>query len=155
GGGKPESQLLTRDYGKEWDIVKYLSIKLRPGSHPYSSMTEAAINAAKEANVPASQVTKIFVDRRNLLGAPAPPNDLVEAFHSLEYYLASAVADKDFNWIHASPAKFRDPAITRLMSLVEYGPPPQLVTYRWGWGGTVTIVTTSGARFTSTVDAPW
>jgi 2-methylcitrate dehydratase PrpD len=155
GGGKPESQLLTRDYGKEWDIVKYLSIKLRPGSHPYSSMTEAAINAAKEANVPASQVTKIFVDRRNLLGAPAPPNDLVEAFHSLEYYLASAVADKDFNWVHASAAKFRDPAITRLMSLVEYGPPPQPVKYQWGWGGTVTVVTSSGARFTSTVDAPW
>jgi 2-methylcitrate dehydratase PrpD len=155
GGGKPESQLLTREYGKEWDIVKYLSIKLRPGSHPYSSMVEAAINAAREANVPAGQVARIFVDRRNLLGAPDPPKDLVEAFHSLEYYLACAAADKDFNWIHASAAKFHDPAITRLMRLVEYGPAPEPVKYRWGWGGTVTIVTTSGARFTSTVDAPW
>ena len=69
GGGKPEA-LLTRDYGKDWDIAKYLSIKLRPGSHPYSSMVEASINAAREANVPASQIAKILVDRRNLLGAP-------------------------------------------------------------------------------------
>ena len=155
GGGQPESQLLTRDYGKDWDIAKYLSIKLRPGSHPYSSMVEASINAAREANVPASQIAKILVDRRNLLGAPNPPKDLVDAFHSLEYYLACAAADKDFNWVHASAAKFQDPAITRLMKLVEFAPPPKPVTYQWGWGGTVTIVTTSGARFTSTVDAPW
>jgi 2-methylcitrate dehydratase PrpD len=155
GGGKPESQLLVRDYGKDWDIAKYLSIKLRPGSHPYSSMVEAAINAAREANVPAGQIAKILVDRRNLLGAPNPPKDLVDAFHSLEYYLACAAADKDFNWVHASAAKFQDPAITRLMKLVEFAPPPQPVKYQWGWGGTVTIVTTSGARFTSTVDAPW
>jgi len=155
GGGMPDSQLLTRDYGKDWDIAKYLSIKLRPGSHPYSSMVEASINAAREANVPASEIARIIVDRRNLLGAPNPPKDLVEAFHSLEYYLAAAAADRDFNWSHTSPEKFRDPAITRLMGLVEFGPPPQPVKYRWGWGGTVTIVTTSGARFTSTVDAPW
>jgi 2-methylcitrate dehydratase PrpD len=155
GGGKPESELLIRDYGKDWDIAKYLSIKLRPGSHPYSSMVEASINASREANVPASQIAKIFVDRRNLLGEPNPPRDLVEAFHSLEYYLAAAAADKDFNWSHASSAKFQDPAITRLMRLVEYAPAPQPVKYQWGWGGTVTIVTTAGARFTSTVDAPW
>jgi 2-methylcitrate dehydratase PrpD len=155
GGGKPESELLTRDYGKDWDIVKYLAIKLRPGSHPYSSMVEASINASREANVSASQIVKILVDRRNLLGEPNPPKDLVEAFHSLEYYLAAAAADKDFNWSHASPAKFQDPAITRLMRLVEYAPAPQPVKYQWGWGGTVTIVTTTGSRFTSTVDAPW
>jgi 2-methylcitrate dehydratase PrpD len=37
---------------------------------------------------------------------------------------------------------------------VEVDPAPPSVTYKWSWGGTVTIVTTSGARFTSTVDAP-
>ena len=155
GGGKPDSELLTRDYGKDWDIVKYLAIKLRPGSHPYSSIVEASINASRQANVPAAQIAKILVDRRNLLGEPNPPRDLVEAFHSLEYYLAAAAADKDFNWSHAAAAKFKDPAITRLMRLVDYAPAPQPVKYQWGWGGTVTIVTTSGARFTSTVDAPW
>ena len=31
---------------------------------------------------------------------------------------------------------------------------PPVVTYKWSWGGSVTVVTTSGQRFTSTVDAP-
>jgi 2-methylcitrate dehydratase PrpD len=38
--------------------------------------------------------------------------------------------------------------------LVEPDPAPPAVHYDWNWGGTVTIVTKSGARFTSTVDAP-
>ena len=40
------------------------------------------------------------------------------------------------------------------MPLVDVDPSPSAVRYNWGWGGTVTIVTKSGARFTSTVDAP-
>ena len=40
------------------------------------------------------------------------------------------------------------------MDLVESDPSPPAVRYNWSWGGTVTIVTTSGARFTNTVDAP-
>ena len=69
-------------------------------------------------------------------------------------YVAAAVADKDFTWAHATPAKYSDPRIARLMDLVEVDPAPPAVTYKWSWGGTVTIVTTAGARFTSTVDAP-
>jgi 2-methylcitrate dehydratase PrpD len=63
-------------------------------------------------------------------------------------------ADKSFTWVHATEAKFSNPAVTRLMDLVEADPAPPPVKYAWAWGGTVTIVTTSGARFTSTVDAP-
>jgi 2-methylcitrate dehydratase PrpD len=40
------------------------------------------------------------------------------------------------------------------MGLVEPDPAPPTVHYDWSWGSTVTIVTNSGARFTSTVDAP-
>ena len=40
------------------------------------------------------------------------------------------------------------------MQLVDVDPSPSSIRYTWGWGGTVTIVTRSGARFTSTVDAP-
>jgi len=40
------------------------------------------------------------------------------------------------------------------MGLVELDPTPPPVTYKWSWGGSVTLVTTSGQRFTSTVDAP-
>jgi 2-methylcitrate dehydratase PrpD len=42
----------------------------------------------------------------------------------------------------------------QLIGLVESDPAPPAVDYQWSWGGTVTIVTKSGARYTSTVDAP-
>ena len=82
------------------------------------------------------------------------PKDLVEAIHSLPYFVASAVADKNFTWVHATEAKIFNPVVTRLMDLVAVDPAPPAVTYTWSWGGSVTIETTSGARFTSTVDAP-
>ena len=44
--------------------------------------------------------------------------------------------------------------MARLIGLVETDPSPNPVHYDWNWGATVTIVTKSGARFTSTVDAP-
>ena len=91
---------------------------------------------------------------RTAVGGSRRPKDLVEAIHSLPYFVASAVADQDFTWVHATDAKIFDPAVTRLMDLVDVDPAPPSVQYKWSWGGTVTIVTTSGARFTSTVDAP-
>jgi 2-methylcitrate dehydratase PrpD len=79
---------------------------------------------------------------------------MIEAIHSLSYYLASAVADKDFTWAHADPKMIERPIIARLIGLVQQDPAPPAVHYNWPWGATVTIVTKSGARYTSTVDAP-
>jgi 2-methylcitrate dehydratase PrpD len=156
GGGKDAVPRLTADLGKNWNIVDYLAIKLWPGAHPFSGTVEAAMNAAREANVPPENVAKILVagQNRTSVGGSRRPKDLVEAIHSLPYYVASAVADKDFTWVHATEAKFSSPVVTHLMDLVEVDPAPPAVKYRWSWGGTVTIVTSSGARFTSTVDAP-
>jgi 2-methylcitrate dehydratase PrpD len=152
GGGNTAA--LTREL-KEWDIVKYLAVKLVPGAHPFSSMVEAAVNAARNGNVRPEDVTKILVSSQSrTVSGSRNPKDLVEAIHSLPYFLASAVADQDFAWVHATPAKIHSPVVARLMALVEADPSPSSVHYDWGWGGTVTIVTTSGARFTSTVDAP-
>jgi 2-methylcitrate dehydratase PrpD len=156
GGGAKAVERLTADLGKEWDIVDFLAIKLWPGAHPFSGTVEAAMNAARQANVAPEAVAKILVagqNRTSIQGSRRPAN-LADAIHSLSYYVASAVADKDFTWAHASEAKFHDPRITRLMDLVDVDPAPPPVKYTWSWGGTVTIVTTSGTRFTSTVDAP-
>ena len=154
GGDRGGTESLTHDI-KEWDIVKYLAIKLVPGAHPFSSLVEAAVNAARKMNVPSEEVAKILVSGQNrTVAGSRNPKDLVEAIHSLPYFLASAVADKDFSWIHATPAKIHSPIVARLMLLVDADPSPSSVRYDWGWGGTVTIVTKSGARFTSTVDAP-
>ena len=156
GGGRDAVRLLSADLGQRWDIVEFLAIKLWPGAHPFSGTLEAAVNAARQANVPADGVAKILIagPDRTTVGGSRRPRDLVEAIHSLPYFVASAVADKEFTWIHATEGKIFDPVVARLMGVVDLDPAPPAITYKWGWGGSVTVVTTSGQRFTSTVDAP-
>lgn len=156
GGGSDAVRQLSSDLGKRWDIVEFLAIKLWPGAHPFSGTLEAAVNAARQANVPADGVAKILIagPNRTNIGGSRRPRDLVEAIHSLPYFVASAVADKEFTWIHATEGKIFDPVVARLMNVVELDPAPPQVTYKWSWGGSVTVATASGQRFTSTVDAP-
>lgn len=156
GGSDVDPTSLTRDLGTEWDIVTHLAIKLVPGAHAFHPAVEAAVNAAREANVSADEVASILVSgpRHGTVTGGVPPSDLIEAIHSLPYFLASAVADQDFSWSHATPDKIASPAMRGLIGLVQSDPAPPVTDYAWSWGGTVTIVTRSGARYTSTVDAP-
>ncbi len=155
-GGKADAEGLTREFGKDWDIVTHMAIKLVPGAHAFHPSVEAAVNASRQSGVPPEEVAKILVAGPQIrtIGRGQPPKDLIEAIHSLHYFLASAVADKDFSWVHATPEKIHNQAVARLIGLVEADPAPPSVHYDWSWGATVTIVTRSGARFTSTVDAP-
>ena len=156
GGGAAAAARLTADLGKSWNIMDYLAIKLWPGAHPLSGMLEAAVTAAREGNVAPNDVAQILVagqSVRTMFGSKRP-KDHVEAIHSLPYFVASAIADRNFTWVHATAAKIFDPAVQRLMALVEPDPSPPPVKTRWIWAGTVTIVTTSGMRITRTVDAP-
>jgi 2-methylcitrate dehydratase PrpD len=152
----PES--VVADLGKDWDICTDLMIKLRPGAHPLSAAVEAAINAARQGNVDPATVVSIVASgpRLRAMIGHKHPKDLVGAIHSLAYYLASAVADKDFNWSHATPEKIADPVIDRLQDLVEVDPSPPggLSQYTWGWGATVTITMRNGTKYSSTVNAP-
>jgi 2-methylcitrate dehydratase PrpD len=153
-GVEPES--LARDLGAEWDIVTHLAIKLVPGAHAFHPAVEAAVDAARRANVPPERVARILVSgpRHRSLPVERPPADLVEAIHSLPYFLASAVADRDFSWAHATPEKIASAPMAALIGRVAVDPAPPDVRYVWSWGATVIIETTSGERFTSTVDAP-
>ena len=156
GGDESNASRLTDGLGAEWDIVTHMAIKLVPGAHAFHPAVEAAVNAARQAAVPPDRVAQILVSgpAHGAVTGEAPPRDLIEAIHSLPYFLASAVADRDFSWVHATPAKIASPAMARLIGLVAADPAPPVVDYAWSWGGTVTIVTTSGERYTSTVDAP-
>jgi 2-methylcitrate dehydratase PrpD len=156
GGDDSDASRLVRDLGAEWDIVTHLAIKLVPGAHAFHPAVEAAVNAAREADVAPDRIASILVSGPQLgsVGGEAPPADLIEAIHSLPYFLASAVADRDFSWVHATPDKIASPAMAQLIGRVRSDPAPPAVDYAWSWGGTVTIVTTSGQRYTSTVDAP-
>ena len=133
-----------------------MAVKLVPGAHAFHPAVEVAINAARQSGVAPAEVAKILVSGPQIrnIGRGEPPKDLIEAIHSLHYFLASAVADKDFSWVHATQEKIHNPEAVRLIGLIESDPLPPAVHYDWSWGGTVTIVTKSGARYTSTVDAP-
>ncbi len=154
-GGKGDSESLTRDLGEQWDIVTHLAIKLVPGAHAFHPSVEAAVNAARQSNAAPEDVARILVSGSQIRAVTGGrPKDFVEAIHSLPYFIASAVADKDFSWIHATAEKIHSPMVGRLIDLIEVDPSPPPARYQWNWGGAVTIVTKSGARFTSSVDAP-
>ncbi|MGD0135440.1 MAG: MmgE/PrpD family protein [Bryobacteraceae bacterium] len=163
-GGTPDARSLARklnpgsDQGgseDDYQIARYLAVKLVPGAHALHPAVEAAVNAARESGARPEDVAQILVaGPQSGLVAAAPPKDFIQAIHSLSYYIASAVADKDFSWVHAEPAMIERPVIGRLIGLVAQDPAPSPVRYQWPWGATVTIVTRSGARFRSTVDAP-
>jgi len=155
-GRKGEAPSLTREIGSDWQIARFLAIKLVPGAHALQPAVEAAIKVAQESRVAPEEVAKILVSGPQIRTIPnnRPPKDMIEAIHSLPYFLASAVADRDFSWIHTTPEKIHRPEVARLIGLVEADPAPPPVRYQWSWGATVTLVTKSGARFTSTIDAP-
>ena len=158
-GGTPDAGSLVRElkYGSDsgYQIARYLAVKLIPGAHALHPAVEAAVNAARESDARPENVAQILVaGPQSGLVAGAPPKDVIQAIHSLSYYIASAVADKDFSWVHAEQKMIERPVIRRLIGLVAQDPAPPSVRYEWPWGATVTIVTKSGARFTSTVDAP-
>ena len=47
------------------------------------------------------------------LSGPLHPKDLVDMAHSPAYFTAAGVADREFSWAHATPAKIADPVIHR------------------------------------------
>jgi 2-methylcitrate dehydratase PrpD len=157
GNNTVDLDAMARPLRAPWDIQRFLAIKLVPGAHALHSSLDAAIQASKQANVPAGEIVRIIHSgpaKTSITYEPTMPTDMVEAIHSLPYFLASGVADRTFDWSHITVEKMRRPEIARLVGQVEYEPVPAGTRYDWNWGGTVTLVTRSGDRYTSTVDAP-
>ena len=97
-GGTPDAYSLLRETGADYQINRYLAVKLVPGAHALHPAVEAAVNAARESRVSPDEVAKILIaGPQSGLVASKPPTDMIEAIHSLSYYIASAVADKDFS----------------------------------------------------------
>ena len=157
GNNTVDMDAMARPLRAPWDIERFLAIKLVPGAHALHSSLDAAIQASKQANVPAGEIARIIHSgpaKTSITYEPRMPTDMVEAIHSLPYFLATGVADRTFDWSHITVEKMRRPEIARLVGLVDYEPVPAGTRYDWNWGGTVTLVTRSGGRYTSTVDAP-
>lgn len=155
-GGSPDSRPLEREIAGDYQISRYLAVKLIPGAHALQCAVEAAINAMKEMSGSPDDVVKILVagPQGDLASSARAPKTVVQAIHSLPFYLASAVADRGFTWTSADPKTIERPEIARLIGLVDKDPDPSPVHYEWNWSATVTIVAKSGQRFSSTVQAP-
>ncbi len=156
--GAQEVELITKDWGHSWDIVTNMAIKLMPGAHPFHAVTEAAVNAAIEGSVDPKEVSQIVISAIQMRnwGSESHPNDLVSAAHSVIYFVACAVADKDFSWIHFSQEKMEDGLISDLQNKVIFdpNPPPLPDRFTHHHGGTVTIILKSGQKITKTCTAP-
>ena len=149
---------VTRDLGRQWDITTNMAIKLVPGGHPHHAAAEAAANAAIAGNVNPEDVVRITVSAAKYRTLPGPkhPTDLIGLAHSPAYFIAAAVADKGYGWVHASPAKVADPVIGRLIDrlTVDPNPPPYPDRFPHHHGATVTIALSDGRQFSSRVDFP-
>ena len=159
--GGEDIESVVRDWGGEWDIVTDLAIKLVPGGHPNHAIAEAAASAAREAGVPAEQIESITMTkplnprlRVGRLKEASHPQNLVDVAHTPAYFAAAAVADKDFNWSHATERKILDPTVHMLIDRVKVGEPPTQDVDRFRHGAIVTVRTNHGRSFTSAVYAP-
>ena len=147
---------VLRNPGESWDIVTDMAIKLVPGGHPYHALAEAAVNAVREGNIAAEEITSITVSRPGMtaLHGPLHPTNLIDMAHSPAYFTAAGAADGRFSWEHAGPAKITDPAIHRLIDLVRVGDPPDDDAALFRQGARVTVRTREGREAASTVYVP-
>lgn len=155
-GINPDRAAVSRGLGERWSILCDLGIKLVPGGHPHHAVAEAAANAAREGDVVAADVEAIEISRPGYQGFANPPfpKDLIEMAHSAMYFAAAGVADKDFNWSHASDERIKDATIGELLRKVSMVSPPEKELDRYLAGAIVTIRTTDGRIHSSTVYAP-
>src|SRR5207245_3159927 len=156
--GGDHLQDVTKDLGSSWDITTNMAIKLVPGGHPHHAAAEAAANAAIAGDVDPHDVASIVLSSAKYRTLPGPkhPTDLIGVAHSPAYFIAAAIADRGYGWIHASPEKVADPVIARLIDkiTVDPNPPPYPDRFPHHHGATVTITLKDGRRFSDHVDFP-
>ena len=150
---------ITRDLGASWDIVTDMAIKLMPGAHPFHATAEAASDAARIGKVEPRDVKEIFISSAvqwtKFKGEPHPRN-LVDAAHSLYYFVAASIVDGRFSWQHMDERKMTDPAIAALQDkiVLDPNPPPLPDRFPHRHGGTVVIRMNNGEEFRSTCKSP-
>lgn len=150
---------VTRDLGASWDIVTDMAIKLMPGAHPFHATAEAAADAVRGQDLRLEQIDKVTISAAvqwtNFRGDPHPRN-LVDAAHSLVYFVAASIVDGDFSWQHMDPVKMADPIIAAVQDKVVFDPSPEPLPDRFPHrhGGTVAIRLKDGRQFRSTCRAP-
>src|SRR5882672_11627384 len=156
--GGDHLQDVTKDLGSSWDITTNMAIKLVPGGHPHHAAAEAAANAAIAGDVDPLDVASIVLSSAKYRTLPGPkhPTDSIGVAHSPAYFIAAAITDRGYGWIHASPEKVTDPVIAQLIDKisVDPNPPPYPDRFPHHHGATVTITLEDGRQFSDHVDFP-
>ena len=148
-----------RELGASWDIVTDMAIKLMPGAHPFHATAEAASDAARLGKVDPQEIKEVFISSSvqwtKFKGEPHPRN-LVDAAHSLYYFVAASIVDGRFTWRHMDESKMADPAMAALQDKVVFDPDPPPLPDRFPHrhGGTVIIRMNNGEAFCSTCKSP-
>ena len=150
---------IARDLGASWDIVTDMAIKLMPGAHPFHATAEAASDAARIGKVDPKEIKEVYISSSvqwtKFKGEPHPRN-LVDAAHSLYYFVAASIVDGRFSWRHMDESKMADPAIAALQEKIVFdpNPPPLPDRFPHRHGGTVIIRMNNGEEFRSTCKSP-
>jgi 2-methylcitrate dehydratase PrpD len=150
---------ITRGLGEDWDIVTDMAIKLMPGAHPFHATAEAAADAARAGDVHPEDIQRVIVSAAvqwtNFKGEPHPRN-LVDAAHSLVYFVAASIVDREFGWDALTLPKMMDPRVASVQDKIEFDPSPAPLPDRFPHrhGGTVTIVLKDGREFSRTCELP-
>src|SRR5262249_58279557 len=115
-----------KDLGAAWDITTDMAIKLVPGGHPHHAAAEAAANAAIAGDVDPLDVAGIVLSSAKYRTLPGPkhPTDLIGVAHSPAYFIAAAIADRGYGWVHPSPGKVAAPVIPPPLRRIPREPNP-------------------------------
>ena len=165
--GAQDIDAITAGWGESWDILTDMAVKLMPGAHPFHATAEAAAHAGAAARAQAGEgpglnlddIEKIEISAAvqwtHFKGDPHPRN-LVDAAHSLAYFVAAAVADGAFGWQHMDVEKMADPAIAALQDRIVFDPAPPPLPDRFPHrhGGAVTITMNHGAQYRAECRSP-
>lgn len=150
---------ISRGLGQDWDIVTDMAIKLMPGAHPFHATAEAAADAARAGSVQPEDIERVTVSAAvqwtKFKGDPHPRN-LVDAAHSLVYFVAASIVDRQFGWDAMTLSKMTDPVIARIQDKVVFDPAPAPLPDRFPHrhGGSVSILLKDGRVCSSTCVAP-
>ncbi|WPB55505.1 MmgE/PrpD family protein [Xylophilus sp. GOD-11R] len=161
--GAQEVEAITADWGASWDITTDMAIKLMPGAHPFHATAEAAADAAAlaraEGGLRLEDIAGIEISAAvqwtHFQGDPHPRN-LVDAAHSIVYFVAAAIVDGGFGWQHMDETRMADPAIAALQDKIVMDPSPPALPDRFPHrhGGAVTLTLADGRRYRAECKAP-
>src|SRR5690606_5133046 len=84
------------------------------------------------------------------------PRNLVDAAHSLFYFVAASIVERKFDWDAMTVTKMRDPVIAAVQDRIVFDPDPPPLPDRFPHrhGGSVAILLKDGREFVSTCRAP-